>query len=201
MVKDLSDMTLEELWELFPIILKEYNTEYPRWYEIEKEKLVEKFHDGTIVRISHIGSTAVPGIISKPTIDILMEISPDSDISRITDKLVSLQWGLMNFSEKPVFKQAYNKGYSKYGFEEKVYHLHVRYADNWSELYFRDYLIDHPDVAKEYVDLKMRLKDKFEHDRDAYTDAKDEFVGKYSEIAKMQYGERYRMNTVYNFDY
>jgi GrpB-like predicted nucleotidyltransferase (UPF0157 family) len=194
MAKELSEMTLEELWELFPIILKEYNTEYLKWYEIEKVKLAEKFDDGTIVRISHIGSTAVPGIVSKPTIDILMEISSKSNIIQMTDKLKSMQWGLMSFSEKPTFKQTYNKGYTKYGFEEKVYHLHVRYADNWSELYFRDYLIEHPEVAKEYVDLKIKLKEKYEHNRDAYTDAKEEFISKYSDIAKVQYGERYKMD-------
>lgn len=191
MPKELSEMTLEELWELFPIILKEYNTEYPKWYEIEKEKLEKNFEGGTIVRISHIGSTAVPGIVSKPTIDILMEISSQSNISQVTETLKSMQWGLMASSAKPTFKQTYNKGYTKYGFEEKVYHLHVRYTDNWSELYFRDYLIENPEVAKEYVELKMQLKEKYEHDRDAYTDAKEEFISKYSEIAKLQYGERY----------
>lgn len=176
MAKELSEMTLEELWELFPIMLKKYNTAYPEWYEIEKEKLMENFDDGTVIRISHIGSTAVPGIVSKPTIDILMEVSSRANISQITNKLKSMQWGLMNFSEKPAFRQTYCKGYTKHGFEEKVYHLHVRYADNWSELYFRDYLIEHPEVAKEYADLKKQLKEKYEHNRDAYTDAKEEFV-------------------------
>lgn len=192
MPKELSELTLEELWELFPIILKEYNSAYPTWYEIEKERLLKNFTDGTIIRISHIGSTAIPGIISKPTIDILMEISPDTNISQMTDKLKAEQWNLMNSSEAPVFKQAYNKGYTKYGFDEKVYHLHVRYIGNWNELYFRDYLIEHPEIAKEYADLKTQLKVKYEHNRDAYTDAKEEFVCKYSEISKIQYSGRYQ---------
>lgn len=200
-MKELSEMTLEELWDLFPIILKEYNKEYPKWYEIEKEKLLENFSNGTIVRISHIGSTAVKGIISKPTIDILMEISPNCDINQIANRLISMQWNLMNSSTKPFLGQTYNKGYTKYGYEEKVYHLHVRYADNWSELYFRDYLIEHPEVAKEYIDLKKQLKERYEHNRDAYTDGKEEFVRKYSELAKMQYGKRYNpssLNPYYN---
>jgi GrpB-like predicted nucleotidyltransferase (UPF0157 family) len=100
----------------------------------------------------------------------------------------------MNFSERPFFKQTYNKGYTKYGFDEKVYHLHVRYADDWSELYFRDYLIGHPEVANEYADLKKQLKEKYQHNRDAYTDEKEEFVSKYSALAKMQFGDRYRIN-------
>ena len=40
MGKELSEMTLEELWELFPIILKEHNTNYKDWYEAEKQKLL-----------------------------------------------------------------------------------------------------------------------------------------------------------------
>jgi len=162
--------------------------------KIEKSKLTDKFSDGTIVRISHIGSTAIPGIISKPTIDILMEISPDSDISRITAALKSMDWILMNSSDKPIFKQSYNKGYTKYGFAQKVYHLHVRYPGDWNELYFRDYLIEHPHVAQEYVDLKKQLKEKYEHNREAYTDGKEAFVSRYSEIAKVKYKDRYKIS-------
>lgn len=191
MAKELSEMTLEELWELFPIVLREYHREYPTWYESEKEELVKNFGDGTIVRINHIGSTAIPGILSKPTIDILMEINRDTDISYITDKLRSMDWILMKELKGPDFIQVYNKGYTKYGFAEKVYHLHVRYAGDWDELYFRDYLKEHPQAAKEYSELKIRLMEEFRHNRDAYTDGKEEFVKKYSEIARDHYGRRY----------
>lgn len=36
MKKDLSEMSKEELWRLFPIILKEHNPQYKEWYESEK---------------------------------------------------------------------------------------------------------------------------------------------------------------------
>lgn len=39
MGKDLSEMTLEELWELFPIILKEHKPEYKEWYLNERENI------------------------------------------------------------------------------------------------------------------------------------------------------------------
>lgn len=192
MEKELSEMTLEELWELFPILLTEYNTEYPRWYKLERDRLSELLDDGTIERISHIGSTAIPGILSKPIIDILMEISKQSNVNQITDRLTQMGWILMNSVDTPTLRQSYNKGYTKYGFAEKVYHLHIRYFDDWNELYFRDYLMEHPEIAKEYADLKKQLKDRFEHNRDAYTDAKEEFVLHYSELAKKQYGDRYK---------
>ena len=94
-MKELSEMTLKELWQLFPIILKEHNPEYKIWYDIEKTKLIKEF-EKIILRINHIGSTAVKGLIAKPTVDILMEISPESNINEVKEKLISMGWLLMN---------------------------------------------------------------------------------------------------------
>lgn len=191
MGKELSEMTLEELWELFPIILKEHNRDYKDWYEIEKQKLLSCIDRENIMRINHIGSSAVEGLIAKPTVDILLEIDNESNIEQLTDNLLHNGWGLMSSENKPCMKMAFNKGYTKEGFAEKVYHLHVRYYDNWNELYFRDYLMEHVEVAKEYGELKLGLIEKYKHDRDGYTDAKSDFVLKYTEKAKDEYGDRY----------
>jgi GrpB-like predicted nucleotidyltransferase (UPF0157 family) len=86
----------------------------------------------------------------------------------------------------------YNKGYTPEGYAERVFHLHVGYFGDWSELYFRDYLIAHPDIANEYGKLKMDLREKFRLDRDGYTKAKTDFVIKYSSIGKQEYSDRYR---------
>ena len=71
------------------------------------------------------------------------------------------------------------KGYLPNGFAEKVFHIHIRYPgdeDTQNKLIFRDYLINHPNAAVEYAALKRRLFNDYEHDRDAYTEAKSEFV-------------------------
>lgn len=44
-----------------------------------------------------------------------------------------------------------------------------------------------------YGELKLMLKDKFEHDRDAYTNAKADFVNKYTDIAKIEFYNRYKV--------
>lgn len=59
------------------------------------------------------------------------------------------------------------------------------------ELYFRDYLTERPDIAKEYEAMKLKLWKTFEHDRDGYTNAKAEFVRRYTEKAKIRYMNRY----------
>ena len=75
--KPLSEMTLEELWQLFPIILTSHNPDWKNYYEEEKT-LLEKAFGNLLVRIEHIGSTAVEGLIAKPTVDILLEADPSA---------------------------------------------------------------------------------------------------------------------------
>ena len=75
--KPLSVMTLEELWQLFPIILTGHNPDWKIYYEDEKA-LLEKSFGNLLVRIEHIGSTAVEGLIAKPTVDILLEVDPSA---------------------------------------------------------------------------------------------------------------------------
>ena len=77
-----------------------------------------------------------------------------------------------------------NKGYTENGFAEKVFHFHIRLYGDTDEIYFRDYLNTHPDIAKEYEKLKLRLWKEYEHNRDAYTDEKTDFVKRYTSLAK-----------------
>jgi GrpB-like predicted nucleotidyltransferase (UPF0157 family) len=61
----------------------------------------------------------------------------------------------------------------------RTHHLHLVPTDSPrfnGELAFRDYLRIHPEVAKEYAALKRRLVAELEHDREAYTEAKADFI-------------------------
>jgi len=180
---------MEELWELFPIVLKEHSTQYKDWYTVEEKSILSSIKD--IIRINHIGSSAVEGLVSKPTVDILLEIDGGCDVAKLTERLAEIGWGLMRREDNPI-KLTFNKGYTPDGFAPKVYHLHVRYAGDWDELYFRDYLIAYPNVAAEYGKLKLHLMTEYEHDRDTYTLAKTDFVLKYSQAAKHEFKNRYK---------
>jgi len=190
MGKELSEMSLEELWELFPIILKEHNKEYKEWYQIEKDNLINCIGKQNIKRLSHIGSSAVWGLISKPTVDILLEIDEECDVHRLKNILKNAGWCLMSSNDEPM-KMVFNKGYTPNGFAEKVYHLHVRYFGDHDELYFRDYLLEHGHVSHEYGQLKLSLLEKYRHNRDGYTEAKTEFVRKHTKLAREEFGDRY----------
>ena len=188
MGKELSEMSMEELWELFPIFLVAHDDRWKdNFNEIEKT-LTGLLADQPVVRISHIGSTAIQGIWAKNIVDVMVEISQSADMRDMARILEQNGFIIMSSESKRI---SLNKGYSINGFADKVYHIHLRYAGDNDELYFRDYLNEHPVVAKEYETLKLRLWKQYEHNRDAYTNAKTDFISKWTAEARKEYGDRY----------
>ena len=175
-------MSLEELWELFPIQLTEHQACWDEWYQIEKKRLLSTL-PGTM-KIHHIGSTSIKGIWAKPIIDILVEANL-SDHKAMKSRLLCDGYLYMAQTETCI---DFNKGYTPDGFAEKVFHLHLRKTGDNDELYFRDYLNEHPKIAKAYEKLKLSLWKQFEHNRDGYTERKTTFVTEYTQKAIMQYG-------------
>lgn len=186
MGKKLSEMSVEELWQLFPIFLTEHQDCWKEWY-FEEETLLKNVLP-QIERISHIGSTAISSIWAKPIVDILVEVPKGSDLVDYKDFIINNGYICMSQSEDGI---SFNKGYSESGFAERVFHLHLRHCGNNGELYFRDYLIEHSNAAKEYEELKLKLWKDYEHNRDGYTNAKTELVKRYTEKARVLYGNRY----------
>lgn len=188
MGRKLSEMTLEELWELFPIFLTEHKDRWAEDYREMEARLRSELSGFSIVQISHIGSTAIKKIWAKDIVDILLEISPEENLEAVAQTIEKMGFVKMASSAN---RYSFNWGYTEAGFAEKVYHLHLRYAGDNDELYFRDYMNEHPQEAKVYESLKLDLWKKYEHDRDGYTSAKTGFVKKYTEVAKQLYPNRY----------
>jgi len=187
MGKKLSEMTLEELWELFPISLTAHKDRWAEDYREMEAYLRSELSGIPIVRISHIGSTAIASIWAKDIVDILVEVA--GKLEAAAKAIEKIGFTKMFSSED---RYSFNCGYTEEGFAQKVYHLHLRYAGDNDELYFRDYMNEHPLCAKEYEALKLDLWKEFEHDRDGYTAAKTAFVEKYTAEAKKQYPNRYK---------
>lgn len=174
-----------ELWRLFPVIVKEYNIDYPAWFAGEAAKL-NKLLPVAPGELHHIGSTAVPGLAAKPTIDMLLEVKPETDLTQLRQTLEKAGWIACPRPDQPPPGMMFLKGYTPNGFAEKVFHLHLRYGRDHDEIYFRDYLSSHPEIAEEYAVLKRKLQRQYEFDRDAYTAAKSDFVRQYTRLARGQ---------------
>lgn len=179
MDKKLSQMTLEELWQLFPIILTEHKPYWADWFNEEVEELKSILSPNT--EYYHIGSTAVNGIMAKPIIDIMIVVNSPEKLTQTGELLRKHNRIIMSATDTRI---SLNKGYTENGFAERVFHYHIRLNGDTDENYFRDYLNAHPDVAKDYERLKLSLCKVYKHNRDAYTNAKADFVKYYTELAK-----------------
>lgn len=181
-------MTGEELGKLFPVIISDPDQSWPELFRLEKTEIGKVLSVQSIIRIEHIGSTAVPGLKAKPTIDILLEIPGTADTGELKNRLAGMGYHFIPKPENPAPHMMFVKGYTENGFEGQAYHVHVRYSGDPDELYFRDYLKLNPGVAREYEELKVRLAAEYKNDRDQYTEAKTEFIKRITEVARTKAG-------------
>lgn len=184
--RTLADLTLKELWQLFPIILAAHQDCWTDWYKEEADLLQEKL--SFIKRISHIGSTAIKDIWAKPIIDILVEVSEKEKLADLLGAIEGCGYTCMAENNNRI---DFNKGYTLHGFAGRVFHLHLCYEGNNDELYFRDYLLANTAVAKEYEQLKFDLWKQYEQDRDMYTLLKGDFIKLYTQKGKQLFAGRY----------
>lgn len=182
----LEDLSLEELWELFPITFSDNTGAFKAVYS-DEEKILKALTGNYIKRISHIGSTAIANIKAKPIVDILIEIDFDhKDI--VKEILLNNDYVLMSEASDKI---SFNKGYTINGYADKVFHIHIKKYGDCDELYFRDYLNDNLPKVKEYEKLKSELYEKHKPNRDLYTDGKKKFVTETVNTAKEKYKGRY----------
>jgi GrpB-like predicted nucleotidyltransferase (UPF0157 family) len=172
-------MKKEEIGQLFPIEISEYDTNWPIVYEAERVRIENNITSTLFSRIEHFGSTSVPGLSSKNTIDILMAVEfEDGQNHELIEqmKVIGYDFNWQNDGANP--HMVFVKGYDPERPKQQTYHIHAAPEDHilWNRIHFRNYLIAHPEVAKAYEDLKRSLADKYKHERVEYRIAKTEFI-------------------------
>lgn len=179
-------MTLNELWDLFPITFVDSNDKFKKFY-LEEEQNLKLLLGSNIKRISHIGSTSIKNIKTKPIVDILIEINFDNK-DAVKRVLLNNAYILMSENMNEI---SFNKGYTINGYADKVFHIHIKKHGDCDELYFRDYLNENQRKSKEYEKLKLELFNRYNPNRDLYTDGKSEFVNSVINLAKEKYKDKY----------
>lgn len=187
MRQDFSHVTAEDLARLFPVLLAEHDPEWKEAY-LEQEAYLRSVFGEKLARIGHIGSTAVPGLAAKPTVDILLEVPKGVDLAPYTRRMLDAGYVVNHPSSDLIM---YLRGYTPEGFRGQAFHIHARYSGDWDEPYFRDYLIAHPEAAAEYARLKRALKERFPFDRDGYTEAKGAFVKRCTALGRAEFPGKY----------
>ena len=126
-----------------------------------------------ILEVHHIGSTAIPGMWAKPTIDMLVVVR---DIEDVDDHNGSMS--AMGYVAKGEYGIRGRRFFIKGG-NRRTHHVHA-FQKGSSEiarhLLFRDFIIAHPSEAARYADLKRGLAGRFESDIDSYCQGKEAFI-------------------------
>lgn len=143
---------------------------------MEKRRIIDVIGH-IVVRVEHIGSTAVPNLGAKPIIDIMVAVSHLSDAEKCIEPLEHIGYDYVpEYEDSMPERRYFHKGEPP---KEQHYHLHMveLACDFWKRhLLFRDYLRTHPEIAQEYYELKKRLANEYRSDREGYTDAKTSFI-------------------------
>lgn len=156
-----------------------YDPKWPELFQIESKALAVVFGD-EIMRVHHIGSTAVPGLAAKPIIDILLEVKDVNALDEYNPEMERL-----GYTPKGEYGIPGRRFFLK-DLQNRTHHVHAFNAgspDVIDYIAFRDYLIAHPQVAKEYGDLKQRCARDCDNDVVKYMNMKQEFVKEHIEKA------------------
>ena len=155
-----------------PVIIVDYDPHWPDLFEELRAPVIAALGD-LVVRIEHIGSTAVPGLAAKPIIDMDVVVPSVADIPEAIGRLAILGYvhrGDLGIAGREAFTSPAGK---------PRHHLYIC-ALGSEELRrhcsFRDHLLTHPDEARAYGALKKSAALRYADDRVAYNEAKTEFV-------------------------
>ena len=159
-----------------PVIVVPYDESWPSLFEEERAR-IERAIGPWVEEIEHVGSTAVPGLAAKPVIDIMAGVKSLDDSPILVERLVGLGYEYVPEFERVLpFRRYFRK--MREGRRTHQIHLVERSNAEWWDrhLLFRDYLRANPEIAGEYARLKHELSGRFGEDREAYTDAKTDFI-------------------------
>lgn len=150
-----------------------YDPNWPLIYRAEVAQ-ISPILGANLAVAHHIGSTAVPGLAAKPTIDILLVVRELQALDACNTALAAL--GYQPKGEHGILGRRY---FSKKEADRHLFHMHAYaegHADIIRHLDFRDYLIAHPGAAVDYQTLKQGLAHQFRDAPAEYTAGKADFI-------------------------
>ena len=156
-----------------PVVIEPYNPAWPDRFETERRLLLPILAPWLIGPIEHVGSTAVPGLQAKPIIDIMAAVRDLASSVPAIEALRPLHYCYFKY------KADVMHWFCKPSDVERTHHLHlVPFGSQlWRDrLAFRDRLRSDAAIRATYQALKIGLASRHRDDREAYTDAKTEFV-------------------------
>jgi len=149
----------------------------PRWaHAFAEEKTILLAHGQFYIhRIEHVGSTAVPGLIAKPILDIAVIVHPEINMEALSRRFVHI--GYIDRGDRK--REGGHLFVKEAALDVRTHHVHVINVldKQWRDyVAFRDRLRTDENVRRRYAALKRNLYQQHEKERQRYTRGKAEFI-------------------------
>ena len=169
------DDTVSAVWHDIhaPVELVEYQQTWPRMFAREQELILNALQ-GMICSLGHIGSTAIPGMLAKPIIDILITVNQLDNAIPCIQPLRELGYAFIDYPQN-TDRRFFRKG------TPRAYHIHIVEHDSPSArayVQFRAALLSDAGLRQEYLQLKQESLQKFKYRRALYGERKGVLIRK-----------------------
>lgn len=171
------------------IVLSQYDKDWPLLYSQEKDRILREVVSLSdhFVDIAHIGSTSIPGLISKPTIDIAIAIQD----FKYVDGLILLLKELNYVYVPELMQELPNRRFFWAGTRDvHTFHVHAveHGKEDWCDLImFRDFVKSSPVHARQYCEAKLKSANNCNSSIKKYVDGK---YHAYKEILEIATGQK-----------
>lgn len=161
----------------------DYDPRWPEQFAVERALLARLLPDA--LAIEHVGSTSVPGLCAKPTIDVLVVVT---DVGAVLERSAAL--GRLGYEYRPgsFAGDARHVFFRKVAAGRRTHHLHVLAADSPipdDYRLFRDCLRSDHDAARRYAGVKQALAVRYAAERGRYVAEKSELVAELMARARL----------------
>lgn len=162
--------------------LTDYDRTWPDLFAEQQARAAAILAPWLAAPIQHIGSTSVPGLPAKPVIDMLAPVRSLTSAQNAVAPLTEDGW--LFWPDDPC--RRYRLWFLRPRPETRTHHLHLIEHDDphaRALIAFRDALRADPALRADYADLKERLARQHRQNRNAYTNAKNDFVARVLQAA------------------
>jgi GrpB-like predicted nucleotidyltransferase (UPF0157 family)/8-oxo-dGTP pyrophosphatase MutT (NUDIX family) len=154
------------------LVIRDYDRAWPDHFA-KLAARVKMALGGLVSWVEHIGSTAVPGLASKPIIDLDVVLASQADLPEAIRRLAILGYvheGDLGITGREAFRCPSGEA------QHHLYVLAPEAAELRRHVVFRDALRADPALRDTYAALKRSLAEKHAQDRASYNSAKSAFV-------------------------
>ena len=166
------------------IVVQEYDPIWKTHFETLSNMLREATWNDIV--IEHVGSTSVPGLASKPIIDMDIIVCRE-EIDAVIEHLSVIGYehrGNLGIEDREAFYPPKEIGIN--------HHLYVCVEGAEAvrnHIILRNHLRSHPESLKRYGSLKMKLAQEFPNDIDSYISGKTSYITELLSIGGMTIAE------------